>query len=384
MAARVDSRTVPGLVTLVARGDHVEADAIGTVAFDSDEPMRRDTVFRIASMSKPVLAVAALSLIEDGRIKLHEPIDRLLPEMAHRQVLRRVDGALDDTDPARRPITVEDLLTYRFGWGQVYDSAYNPPMDPPIPILTAAHEMRLTMATSDPRTPHNPDEWIRRFASLPLMYHPGERWQYNAAGMVLSVLVARAAEQSLPEFLADRIFGPLGMHHTGFKLPDGYTGALPVHYSPNPETGELRVAPEVAATDWTELPAFPSGAGGLVSTADDFLAFARMLLHDGASGSTRIIQPESVRAMTTNHLSQAQRHTGDPILSGNGWGYGVVVMTDPDDVSEVPGRYGWVGGYGTSWFNDPHTQTIGIALTQVADFIFNGGAAEFERLALNF
>ena len=222
--------------------------------------MRRDTIFRIASMTKPIVAAATMILVEDGTIRLDEPIDRLLPEMANPQVLRRVDGALDDTVPALRPITVDDLLTFRFGWGHVYDPAYDPPIDPPIPILSAAGDLRLTLGPPDPRTPHDPDEWIRRFASLPLMYQPGERWQYNAGALVLGVLVARAAGRSPAGLPGERIFEPLGMTSTGFQLPDDYTGTLPVHYIADTETGKLAVAPDVAATDWTEPPAFPSGA----------------------------------------------------------------------------------------------------------------------------
>ena len=383
MAAQVSSGALPGIVTLIAQGDEVDVDPIGTVALHAAEPMRPDTIFRIASMTKPILAAATMILVEDGTIRLDEPIDRLLPEMANPQVLRRVDGAVDDTVPAVRPITVDDLLTFRFGWGHVYDPAYDPPIDPPIPILSAASELRLTLGPPDPRTPHDPDEWIRRFASLPLMYQPGERWMYNAGSLVLGVLVARAAGRSLPDFLDQRIFTPLGMTSTGFQLPDDYTGTLPTPYATDPATGKLAVAPDAAATDWTEPPAFPSGAGGLLSTANDFLAFARVLLHDGAFGGTRILSPESVHAITTNHLTAEQRSTGDPILAGNGWGYGVVVVTEPDEFSAVPGRYGWDGGYGTAWFNDPHRDLIGIALTQVHDFLVNGGSAEFEALALD-
>ena len=375
---------MPGIVTVVARGDQVHVDAIGTLAFTSDEPMRRDTIFRIASMTKPILAAVTMILFEDGVISPDEPIDRLLPEMAHRQVLRRIDGPVDDTVRAQRPITIDDLLTFRLGWGHVYDPAYDPPFDPPIPIISAAKELRLTMGPQDPRTPHDPDAWIRRFATLPLMYQPGERWMYNAGSLVLGVLVARGAGTSLPEFMEERIFAPLGMTRTGFKLPDGYPGQMPVHYATDPSTDKLGAAAESAATDWTETPVFPSGAGGLVSTADDFLTFARMLLRGGEFGGTRILKPESVQAMTTNHLTDEQRSAGDPILAGNGWGYGVVVVTEPDEVSAVPGRYGWDGGYGTAWFNDPNQDLVGIALTQVSDFLLNGGSAEFERLAINF
>src|SRR2546427_8550017 len=172
MAARVAKGELPGMVTLVAHGDDARVDTIGVMAFGSDEPMRRDTIFRITSMTKPILALATMLLVEEGRLALDQPVDRLLPELAERRVLRRIDGPLDDTVPARRSITVEDLLTFRMGHGLIFE----PTFDPPYPIVIAARDLELVMGPPDPRTPHNPDEWLSRFATLPLMYQPGERW----------------------------------------------------------------------------------------------------------------------------------------------------------------------------------------------------------------
>src|SRR5215218_2020264 len=163
MAARVNRGELPGLVTLVARGDQVHVDCIGMKAFGSTEPMRRDTLFRIASMTKPILAAATLMLVEDGKLGLDDPVDRWLPELANRRVLRRIDGPLDDTVPARRPITVDDLLTFRMGVGTLVE----PTFDPPFPIVEAAKALQLVLGQPDPRTPHGPDEWIRRFGTLP-------------------------------------------------------------------------------------------------------------------------------------------------------------------------------------------------------------------------
>src|SRR3989442_12605640 len=175
MAARVAKGELPGMVTLVAHGEEVHVDAIGVMAFGSHEPMRRDTIFRITSMTKPILATATMMLVEDGKVALDEPVDRLLPELADRKVLKRIDGPLDDTVPARRPITVEDLLTFRMGHGLIFE----PTFDPPYPIITAARELELVMGPPDPLTPHNPDEWLRLFRNLLLMYQPGERWLYT-------------------------------------------------------------------------------------------------------------------------------------------------------------------------------------------------------------
>jgi CubicO group peptidase (beta-lactamase class C family) len=377
MAARVDRGELPGMVILLAQGDDVHVDTVGVTAFGGDEPMRRDTIFRIASNTKPILATATMMLVEDGRLALGEPVDRLLPELADRRVLSHTDGPLDDTVAANRPITVEDLLTFRMGYGMLFE----PSFEPPYPIIKAASELQLVMAQPDPRTPHDPDEWIRRFGTLPLMYQPGETWQYNAGSLVLSVLVARAAGQPLEEFFRTRVFEPLGMKETGFSLPAEQAGRLPSHYMTNFQTGKMELQALSAPSEWTRPPAFPSGAAGLLSTVDDYLAFARLLLDRGVHEDERLLSEESVKLMTTNHLTPEQVAGGGPVLAGRGWGYGMSVVTVPDEVSPVPGRYGWEGGYGTSWFNDPSRDLVAIALTQTSDFLFSGAVAEFTELA---
>ena len=377
MAARVAKGELPGMVTLVAHGDDARVDTIGVMAFGSDEPMRRDTIFRITSMTKPILALATMMLVEDGRLALDEPADALLPELAHRQVLKRIDGPLDETVPARRPITVEDLLTFRMGHGLITE----PTFDPPYPIVNAARDLELVMGPPDPRTPHDPDEWLKRFATLPLMYQPGERWQYNTGSLVLSVLVARASGQTLPDFFQMRIFEPLGMKDTGFSLSAEKSSRLPSNYMTNFQTGKMELQTASGPGVWTKPPAFPSGAAGLVSTIDDYLAFARLLLNEGVHENRRLVSQSSVRLMTSNHLKPEQMAGGGPILAGQGWGFGMAVATAPDDVSPVPGRYGWNGGYGTYWFNDPTRNRVAIAMTQVSDVLFNGTMTEFAQLA---
>ena len=377
MAARVATGELPGMVTLVAQGQDVHVDAIGVMAFGSTDPMRRDTIFRITSMTKPILAVATMMLIEGGALALDEPVDRLLPELADRKVLKRIDGPLHDTVPARRAITIEDLLTFRMGHGLLFE----PTFDPPYPIVTAAKDLQLVMAAPDPRTPHDPDEWLRRFGTLPLMYQPGERWQYNTGSLVLSVLVARASRQSLADFFRARIFQPLGMKDTGFSMPEGQSHRLPSQYMTSFQTGKMELQTESGSSVWTKPPAFPSGAAGLVSTVDDYLAFARLLLNEGVHKNERLLSERSVRLMTTNHLTPEQMAGGGPILAGQGWGFGVAVATAPDEVSSVAGRYGWNGGYGTYWFNDPSRGLIAIAMTQTSDVLFNGTMSEFARLA---
>ena len=376
MAARVERGELPGLVTLVAQGDDVRVDAIGMRAFGSSEPMQRDTLFRIASMTKPILAVATLMLVEDGKIRLDDPVDRWLPELANRRVLKRIDGPLDDTVPANRSITVDDLLTMRMGFGMIVE----PSFDPPYPIVKAGYDLQLALSQPDPRTPHTPDEWMRRFATLPLMAQPGERWQYNVASLVLGVLVARVANQSFEDLLRERIFEPLGMHTTGFWLPLEITRRLPSYYSTNSQTGQNELRDVSTPEEWSRPPVFPSGAGGLVSTADDYLKFGRLLLNRGVWEGKRLLTEASVAAMTSNQLTDDQIATAGIILGGQGWGFGQAVVTRPSAEWPVPGRYGWAGGYGTNWFNDPHRGIVAIVLTQVSAFMWGGGLDEFSRL----
>lgn len=378
MAGRVARGELPGLVTVVGHGDEVHIDPIGTKAFSRPEPMRRDTVFRIASLTKPVLAVATMCLVDDGVLSLDEPVDRLLPELADRRVLARIDGPLDDTVPAVRPITVEDLLTFRLGFGQLTQ----PTFDPPFPVVTAAAELDLELGAPNPRTPHPPDEWIRRFATLPLMYQPGERWLYNTGTLVLGVLLARAGGQPLDEVLRARVFEPLGMSETGFALPSDEADRLPSFYMTDMATGTLERQTYSGPELWTRPAVFPSGSGGLISTVDDYLVFARMLLRGGLHKGDRLLSADSVSLITSNRLTPAQIDGAGVLLSGLGWGLGLAVSVAADDISASPGRYGWDGGSGTTWCNDPHSERIVMAFTQTTDFLFNGGRAEFTRLAL--
>lgn len=376
IAARVGRGEFPGVVALTARGDDVIVHTVGVTRFGGDVPMRRDTPFRIASMTKPVMAVAALMLAEDDRLDLEEPVTKLLPELAGQRVLRRPDGPLDDTVEPVRPITVEDLLTQTLGFGMI---VAGDGIDPPVPIVRAWQDLGLVLGDPDPRTPHDPDEWIRRFGSLPLIHQPGEQWMYNTGLSVLGVLLARADGRSLPELLRERVFEPLGMRDTGFWLPAERAAELPQCYRTDFATGklgEIDSGPEV----WSTPPPFPSGSGGLVSTADDFLAFARMLLDRGVHGGTRLVWKQSVASMTRNHLTPAQIEGGGMLLGGSGWGYGTAVTVEADEVSG-PGRYGWSGGYGTTWFNDPAAGLIAIVLSQTGDLLWNGALQEFNKLA---
>ncbi|MCP3143562.1 serine hydrolase domain-containing protein [Pyxidicoccus xibeiensis] len=360
MARHVERGEVPGLVMLVGRRGEAHVDVIGEKAFGG-EPMRRDTLFRITSMTKPITAVATMILVEECRLWLDAPVERWLPELADRRVLKRIDGSLEDTVPAQRPITVRDLLTFRLGFGAV--------MAPPdrYPIQRAVRELQLSLGPPKPASPHSPDEWLRRFATLPLMYQPGERWLYNTGSHLLGVLIERVSGQPLETFLRERIFEPLGMKDTGFSVPPEKQERLATCYADGGESGALVISDGVGDSQWSQPPAFPDGAAGLVSTVDDYLAFGQMMLNQGQHGRERILSRPSVELMTTDHLTLEQKAVSGffpGFFDNTGWGFGVSVVTRRDDVSLVPGRFGWDGGYGTSWASDPQEDLVGILLTQ--------------------
>ena len=352
---RVDDGTVPGAVGLVARGDDVEAVAVGSVDVEGTAPMARDSIFRIASVSKPVTAAAVLALVEDGRLALDAPVEEWLPELAKPMVVRTPSSPVDDVVPAERPVTVEDLLSFRAGWGFPDDF-----------FLSAVQA--LLAFQQDGRAPYlqpGPDEWLAALAKIPMVRQPGAAWLYNTCSDIQGVLVARASGSSFPDFLAERFFGPLGMTDTGFSVPESKRSRFTTAYTP----GELGALEQSDTPDggFSRPPAFPSGAGGLVSTADDLLAFHRMLGADGtAPDGTQVLSPTSVSRMTTNHLTAAQREASALFLEGQGWGYGGQADIDPIDPWNVPGRYGWVGGTGTAAHVIPPTGTVTVLLTQVA------------------
>ncbi len=363
MAGYVEHDEVPGLVTLVSRRGEVHVDAIGMKARGGSNPTRRDTIFRISSMTKPITAVATMILVEECKLRLDEPVDRLLPELAGREVLKRLAGSLDDTVPANRPITVCDLLTFRMGFGIV--------MAPPdaTPIQKAMSEQRLGQGPPSPSTPPAPDDWIRRLGTLPLMHQPGERWMYHTGSDVLGVLIARAAGQPLETFFRERIFQPLGMKDTGFSVPATKIDRLATSYWVNPETGRLDLYDDAEGGQWSRPPAFPSAGAGLVSTIDDYLAFGQMMLNQGKHDSERILSRPSVETMTTDQLTPEQKAVSGLVpgyFDSHGWGFGVSVVTRRDDVAGAVGRFGWDGGLGTSWYSDPREDMVVILMTQRA------------------
>jgi CubicO group peptidase (beta-lactamase class C family) len=342
----VDSGDVPGLVALVAQGDDVEVVTLGTQG-SSGAPMARDSIFRAASITKPVMAALTMTLVDDGLIDLDVPVADLLPELAEPRVLRTLGSPLDDTVACERPITARHLLTGTSGHGFcTWESAV-------APLLME----QLHQAADDIHAVPAPDEWMSRLSQIPLMHQPGEGWTYNASYDVLGVLVARAAGQDLAGVMAERLLEPLGMTDTGFHAPADGVGRFTTMYGA--EDGELVVRDEPDGV-FDHPPAFASGSGGLVTTADDWLAFGRMLLADGGG----LLRPESVRLMTTDHTTPRHREMGGFFLDGQGWGFGGGVDTELIDPWNVIGRYGWVGGTGTSAYVHPDG-TVAILLTQV-------------------
>lgn len=355
----VDRGEVAGVVTLLCRRDEVHVDVLGAQSLDTGAPMRRDTLFRIASMTKPVTAAAAMILVEEAKLRLDEPVDRLLPELANRRVLRAIDSQVDDTVPARRPITVRDVMTFRLGIGAVmaHPDTY--------PIQKAIAEAGL--APGPKPLPFTPDEVMKRFGTLPLLHQPGEKWMYHSGSDILGVLIARASGTRFEDFLAERVLAPLGMKDTAFSVPEAKLDRLATCYQPDAATGKLAVYDEARGGLWSRPPAFASGGGGLVSTADDFLSFGRMMLNRGRHGMHRILARPTVELMTTDQITPEQK-AASPFSPGfwdnDGWGFGVCVTTRRDSVGPSLGSYGWVGGFGTVWFNDPREDLVGILLFQ--------------------
>ncbi len=343
----VGDERVPGLVVLLARGPEVHVEALGSLAVGG-RPVARDSIFRLSSTTKPVTAAATLAVVGEGLIGLDEPVDRLLPELAERRVLRRMDGPLEETVPATRAITTRDLLSFTFGFGMVMEMFM---AATPWPVVAAAEELKLsTIGPPDPTVQPDPDTWIANLGTLPLLAQPGERWLYNTGASVLGVLLARATGEPFADVLRTRLFEPLQMRDTAFWTSQA--DRLATAYRPTPDGLLVYDEPEGA---WSRPPAFGDGAAGLVSTVDDMLAFARMLLADGAP----VLSAEAARAMTTDQLTEAQKAHGGlgrDFFMGRSWGFCQAVLDS--------GAFGWDGGFGTSWLVDPARDLTVIVLTQ--------------------
>lgn len=353
---QVGSGVVPGLLAVLARHGEVHVEAVGRLAFDgagSDTPMTIDTICRLGSMSKPIVGACAMTLVEDCSLRLDDPVEDLLPELADMTVLVDPKGPLDATVPAVRPITVRDVLVGTLGTGMV---VAEPGTVPVADALTALGGLPA-------------DEWIRRLGELPLVHQPGERWMYDTNADLTGVLIARATGMSLGAAVRERICTPLGMADTGFTVSPGNISRLATAYErDNAVTGGPAVE-DGPDGRWTRPPVFESGGGGLVSTAADYLTFATMLRAGGSHCGARVLSRPAVTLMTGNQL-----HPGQMAVSGfwpgyfqsRGWGVGVAVRTRRTHLGPSVGSYGWPGFYGTAWNNDPTEDLTAVLVMQRA------------------
>jgi CubicO group peptidase (beta-lactamase class C family) len=360
LSGYVERQVIPGLVALVSHYDDAHVETPGTLAFGNPAPMKRDTIFRIASITKLFTAVAAMILVEECKLRLDDSIEPWLPELANRRVLKSITSDLDETVPAQRAITVRDLLTYRMGFGSI--------MAPPdtYPIQKSIREYRIggdgpMLPTQSPAM----DEWLQKLGSLPWLAQPGERWMYQVSGDVLGALIVRVSGQSLGTFMRERIFDPLGMKDTVFHVPPEKIERLPELYFFNRQKNALNVFDGVANSAWRSEPPFESGAGGLVSTVDDYFAFSRMMLNKGRYGHERILSRATVELMTSDQLTPEQRADAEIFFgTHSSWGLGMGVDIRRNEIYHTPGRFGWAGGFGTIAYIDPAEEMISMLFTQ--------------------
>ncbi|HXU99524.1 MAG TPA: serine hydrolase domain-containing protein [Caulobacteraceae bacterium] len=353
----IDNGDLSGAVTLIWRkGEIVEVDALGQADIAERRPMARDTLFRIASMTKPVTTAAALMLMEEGVFQLADSITKWAPEFADMKVLVSPTGPLSETTPAPRDITFDDLMTHRAGLAYGFTS---------VGPIAYAHQDALGDVLNSAMTP---DAWMKALGSLPLSYPPGERFHYSHATDVLGFIVGRMAGKDFREVLIERIFAPLGMKDTDFFVPADKRARAAVVYRQDDKTGALE---PVAFRTTGQAPAFCGGGGGLISTADDYLKFARLLLGDGEVDGVRLLKPETVELMRTNRLTEAQRQIdflGMPFWLGQGFGLGLSMVMDPVQHAWMgagsKGAFGWPGAFGTWWQADPAEDMILVYLIQ--------------------
>ena len=357
----VDSGDLAGAATLVWREGEVLTTCVGWREMEAHLPVERDTIFRIASMTKPITSVAALMLVEEGRIALSDPIARYAPEFSDMRVLRSPDGPLNETDSAERLITFEDLLTHRAGL--TYADFHRGP------IAQAYREALGGEIDSDVA----PDDWIARLAKLPLIGQPGSAMYYGCATDLLGLLMARIEGAPLGVVLRRRIFDPLGMRDTSFLVPREKRDRRAAAYGFD-EEGRLTKRVTRSGVFVAERPddmAFESGSGGLWSTVDDYLKFARLFLGDGEVDGLRLLSPETLARMVTNQLTDSQRANSrllgqKPFAVGRGFGLGVSVVLETDKMDLMrrgsPGTVGWPGAFGGWWQADPQEGSVLIFL----------------------
>ncbi|MTB87086.1 beta-lactamase family protein [Aeromicrobium senzhongii] len=346
----VGRMSVPGMTWAVVSGPRQ------TIGIGSAGPLGRDSIFRIASVTKPIVAVLTLRLAERGLFVLDEPIDRWLPEFADRRVLRARGAALDDTVPAARPTTVRDLLQMGSGFGWDMTATATDP-------LAGEFERRGLVSTWKPPVVR-PDRWAQLAGPLPMAHQPGEGWLYQFSFDLLAVFLERVTRRRLDLVLRDEVLAPLDMHDTGYAVPMKSVDRVPSSWFPNRRGDFVEVAP-IADPRLMNVPVFRSAATGLLSTADDLAKFVRMLLRGGRGPRGPVISAASFDALRTVTLGESARAMSHEFLEpGVDWGLGVGVDNTARYPSSHPGRFGWDGGTGTSLWVDPEAGVGGVLLTR--------------------
>ena len=354
---QVDQKHLAGVVTLLSRhGKLVESRTYGKKDLASNAPMTEDTIFRIFSMTKPITGVAMMILYEEGKWKPFDPVSKFIPEFAHLKVFKGMDshGKPILEEPVHPP-TMHELMTHTAGF------TYGPFGDTPVDKMYQAQHVLLSKSLQ---------EIVTKLANLPLLYQPGSRWVYSVSMDIQGYIIEKMSGQSLPDFMQKRIFGPLGMKDTGFSVPKEKWNRFATLYKKDEkgdlvETNAAELGVDYAAPPW------PSGGGGLVSTAQDYLRFAQMLLNGGELDGVRILAPSTVQLMTANHLTPnlmtGEFRIGPEVIRpGMGWGYDCAVFSDPLQADEIVGKgtFFWIGAADTWFWVDPSNDVIFVGMTQ--------------------
>ncbi len=356
MQKLIDNNRIAGGVFVVARrGKVVQFEACGMMDIESGKPMKRDTIFRFYSMSKPITSVAAMILYEQGKIKLDDPVSKYIPQFKGLKVVADPDADEIEEVEAKREMTVRDLMRHTSGltYGIFGDSAVD-------------KLYRKSIQLGGNRT--TLENMTKNLAEIPLLYQPGTKWHYSVSTDVLGRIVEIASSQTLDKFFAERIFEPLGMEDTAFFVPQEKMHRFATNYGPKPEGG-LRPIDKPETTRYSRMPAFLSGGGGLVSTAGDYMRFCLMLLNKGQFGSRRLLKTETVEMMTKDQLPEQAFPIGTGDRAGVGFGLGFSVRVEKSGQSSSRiGEYGWGGMASTHFWISPNDEIAVVVLTQHIPF----------------
>lgn len=355
MQSYVDRKKYAGILTVIARrGKLAFTDHVGMMDIEANKPMRFDTIFRIASMTKPITSVAAMMLYEEGYFQLSDPVSKFIPEFKNLKVLKKATEQGIESEPAKRETTIRDLLCHTSGLSGGFD-----PQNDPIDALYHKVDVRNRAGTLK--------DMILKLAELPLASHPGSEWRYSLSTTVLGYLVQVISGMRFDIFLRQRIFEPLGMTDTGFHVPPEKSDRLAALYAPADDGLRVAATPGFSQSDLTKPATFFSGEGGLVSTVSDYLRFSEMLLNHGELDGARLLSRKTVELMTTNHLSKEllpYRLVRPQNGLGFGLGFSVVMDIGQTAILGSAGTFSWGGAFNTLFWVDPKEEMIGILMTQ--------------------